>query len=380
MKQKKDNHVCENCGSIFNSRQNLYKHCLSCMKKVSFKVSSCQKVFNRKDNLNRHQLVCSRKVSSKAAKKCSSCGNEFDKTSNLKRHLLAKTCLKQTFPCNLCNKNFSYKRNYDKHECFHQPKQSEQATTNPIQDPTPINISYDLSNEIDLSLNSYLLTKPLEDELMIPSMISMSELYSNANSSVIESTDNVDIESNDINDNDYDRNNTNDNTERIDNDIEEICNSDNAEEILNDNDTEESFNVNDFNDDNDEESFNDTLKKRLYRDALKIVDIIKQYENKKDQFYILKKVEKQLGLNISIESKPKNCDRELLPLPIRQAAWDFWHTNSINLTLTTRPAKLRIYFMGKVQTDLTFSSNNIVKNKRGIEFFESMWMITEKNI
>ena len=79
------------------------------------------------------------------------------------------------------------------------------------------------------------------------------------------------------------------------------------------------------------------------------------------------------------EEKPNIKGRPMAALHIRQIVWDFWHSNSFQSTLTSRPAKLKIGKKPKIQASLDYlDSVRLVTNKRKIAFFESLWLICEK--
>ena len=73
------------------------------------------------------------------------------------------------------------------------------------------------------------------------------------------------------------------------------------------------------------------------------------------------------------EEKPNRKGRPMTALHIHQIEWDFWHSNSFQSTLASRPAKLKIQKKPKLQASLDYlDSVRLVTNKRKITFFESL--------
>lgn len=98
------NHQCDKCKKNYKHRQHLFRHQLSCKKKLEFPCGKCSKTFTRADLLKIHKSKCK----GKKEKKCKVCGKEFKYQWFLNRHL--KTCkiTPEVFSCSKCGK--SYKR------------------------------------------------------------------------------------------------------------------------------------------------------------------------------------------------------------------------------------------------------------------------------
>ena len=99
-----------------------------------------------------------------------------------------------------------------------------------------------------------------------------------------------------------------------------------------------------------------------------------------DRVDILSCVLNKLGLNekFLISQKPTKAGRKMTSMETRQRVWEFWHNNSTQSTLTSRPAKLPVRDKPKIQTSLTFKDCTVEKSKRGISSLVTTWQTTEK--
>ena len=83
-------------------------------------------------------------------------------------------------------------------------------------------------------------------------------------------------------------------------------------------------------------------------------------------------------LNIASLNR-KKCGGKLTPLVTRILVWEQWHSSSITSTITNMPAQLKVSCKPKIQCHLAFHSIvKLTKNKRNIELYQNVWMVTTK--
>ena len=98
--------------------------------------------------------------------------------------------------------------------------------------------------------------------------------------------------------------------------------------------------------------------------------------SKVDQMDVINAGIKRLGL-IPTKSATHSSigGRKLTPFSIRKAVWDFYHSNSTQLTNTSRPAKIKVSEKPRIQTGLDFVGTTTIITQRNKKFYESNWFI-----
>lgn len=119
-------------------------------------------------------------------------------------------------------------------------------------------------------------------------------------------------------------------------------------------------------------------KSRLAKDLSKYIEDWNLNED--DQVDVLALTLNKMGLldRFKYLQKPTSKGRKLTSHETRNAAWKFWHKNSIPSTNTSRPAKLRVSDVKKIQAGLDFNDTVRVIKQRNRNFFESCWYITNE--
>lgn len=87
---------------------------------------------------------------------------------------------------------------------------------------------------------------------------------------------------------------------------------------------------------------------------------------------------KKLSLldQFSFSRKPTRAGRRSTSIEERRNVWEFWHKNSVQSTITSRPAKLKVCDKSKIQTDLEFVDTVTVIQQRNRPFYLNHWYIT----
>jgi len=87
---------------------------------------------------------------------------------------------------------------------------------------------------------------------------------------------------------------------------------------------------------------------------------------------------KKLSLldNFDFTRKPTKAGRRLTSIQTRQNVWELWHCNSLQSTLTSRPAKLKVSDKPKIQLDLQFADTVTIMQQRNRPFYQNHWLIT----
>ena len=100
-----------------------------------------------------------------------------------------------------------------------------------------------------------------------------------------------------------------------------------------------------------------------------------------DRVEVVSSVLDKLGLhrNFQIPRKPTKAGRKLTSLETRQKVWQFWHDNSTQSTLSSKPARLPVQDKPKIQTSLQFKDCVLQKSKRGISSLVTTWQTTERS-
>ena len=84
-------------------------------------------------------------------------------------------------------------------------------------------------------------------------------------------------------------------------------------------------------------------KSRFAKDLVKFIVDDLQLNHSEDQLEVLALAMKRLNIHFkTAEQKPNRKGRPMTALHICQIVWDFWHSNSFQSTVTSRPAKLKI--------------------------------------
>ena len=104
--------------------------------------------------------------------------------------------------------------------------------------------------------------------------------------------------------------------------------------------------------------------------------------NKEDQTDVISLSLKHLNLYdvFYLQRKPNKTGHKLTLIINHTAVWGFWYSNCTFLTITSRPAKLRISDKTHTQSGLDFIDTVNIISKRNKYFYESNWMITIKHI
>ena len=86
------------------------------------------------------------------------------------------------------------------------------------------------------------------------------------------------------------------------------------------------------------------------------------------------------GKNLKeMSSKNESRGRKQTSKELRSKIWDFWHQNSDASMITSRPAKIRLGRVPKLQTDLPYHSGvTEFSNKQNIKMLVSPWQITSE--
>ena len=138
--EKEGDHLCNECGKFFNTKNNLWKHiqdmhgkelhaCNVCGKKcksessmrkhrkvvhftpADIKCSTCGKLFKTLSHLHKHQ-----KIHTKPKHICEICGREISsRPDNIKTHMLQHDINPYKLHCNYCKKKFKFVALLQKH-------------------------------------------------------------------------------------------------------------------------------------------------------------------------------------------------------------------------------------------------------------------------
>ena len=122
------------------------------------------------------------------------------------------------------------------------------------------------------------------------------------------------------------------------------------------------------------------VRKRRSRAVKDVVMLLNSKKlNQADIKVVLKNVEEKLGVKNNQEKVVKERrGRKMTPLVTREKVWSFWHNKCTPSTLTTRPAKLKVGKIPKVQKDLKFQETvTVFTNKRNQEYFQNLWSILD---
>ena len=94
------------------------------------------------------------------------------------------------------------------------------------------------------------------------------------------------------------------------------------------------------------EQITPNMCQRKNRCANDIVDVVKDLQlSENDTIDAICLSLKKLGIFDKIHSfcrKPAKVGRKLTPISTRSLVWNFWHKNSFQSTITSRPASLRV--------------------------------------
>jgi len=167
---------CEICKKYYKNRQHLYRHKISCQKKVSFHCELCKKLFTRKDSL-KHEKTCIGKVDV-VEKSCKICNKEFPFAWNLNRHMIQKHTKKEINKCNNCGKAYTRKSLLKLHilKCnglLLRPKIKSNKTAE-------VEAPHNLDNIVSLSLiNDYFADDYFADLSEVPTMLTDYKLCKN---------------------------------------------------------------------------------------------------------------------------------------------------------------------------------------------------------
>ena len=122
------------------------------------------------------------------------------------------------------------------------------------------------------------------------------------------------------------------------------------------------------------------MRQRKSRCANDIVDAVKDLQlSENDTIDVICLSLKKLGIFDKIHSfcrKPTKVGRKLTPISTRSLVWNFWHKNSLQSTITSRPASLRVTDKSKIQGELEFADTTVIVMKRKCQFYQSHWFIT----
>ena len=126
-------------------------------------------------------------------------------------------------------------------------------------------------------------------------------------------------------------------------------------------------------------------RKRKSRLANDLHEIIEDWDiSSSDQVDVITLLIKKLGLSktfLEETRKPTRAGRRMIHFEDREKVWRFWHENSIQSTLTSRPATLRVSDKRKIQSQLDFvETTTIIVNKRKQKFYQSHWHIANLTI
>ena len=128
---------------------------------------------------------------------------------------------------------------------------------------------------------------------------------------------------------------------------------------------------------------------KKYRVSKKVAQSVKQHLDElnlddDEMIEVMFATLKRMGFkNSQLKSlrKEETRGRKITSLEERTKAWDFWHANSDASTLTSRPAKIRVDRVPKLQQGLKIHiTPKEVTNKRGVELYESPWLLTNNTV
>ena len=118
--QGENRHECDECGKLFNRKDNLRTHQSICSF-VKYKCPRCHRIMRSMEELTRHMGLC-------PTLECSKCGEPFVKLNQLRQHEKThskKTKNKGDFHCRVCMQSFPSRQTLFSHKLSH------------MEDPTP---------------------------------------------------------------------------------------------------------------------------------------------------------------------------------------------------------------------------------------------------
>ena len=365
--------TCERCNKKFNHKKSVPRHRKTCRhssKPASFTCTSCQKSFNRLDVLKRHQKTCQRKK--KSTKQCQICLKVFAKTSNLKRHHKV-----HNFPwkCEMCNLILHQKTDIVKHKAS-----CGQNIIDEYEFPTMVEIKdiYQAAEKDQQNKFLQTFTVTYENDQMEEQFRNCSDNFDWSLSSSKEVLPDDPVQTTGISlPETPPRNNANPFTATIATQTPTKGVSFEPSTVTKATQTPKK--------NASSNSLSSNARKRKSRLANQLVRSIEDLgiENEQDTVKIVTLALKKLGIldTFNAPKKPSKAGRRMISLETRHKVWDFWHSKSIQSTLTSRPAKLKVSDKPKIQLQLEFvDTMTILKNKRGVTFYQNTWMILEQTI
>ena len=118
--QGENRHECDECGKLFNRKDNLQTHQSICSF-VKYKCPRCHRIMRSMEELTRHMGLC-------PTLECSKCGEPFVELNQLRQHEKThskKTKNKDDFHCRVCMQSFPSRQTLFSHKLRH------------MEDPTP---------------------------------------------------------------------------------------------------------------------------------------------------------------------------------------------------------------------------------------------------
>jgi uncharacterized C2H2 Zn-finger protein len=108
---------CEKCDEEFLSRKEFVRHVKAVHYWEDFPCDLCEEVFSRKDSLARHVTKIHNPMAplKKGDYKCPKCGKQFGYVLDFLRHKKHVHCSSNEYLCEICNRKFNRKDNFDRH-------------------------------------------------------------------------------------------------------------------------------------------------------------------------------------------------------------------------------------------------------------------------